>query len=57
MVIFQLSRQKIHTMTLTGELPQPYHFGTKLIRYKKSDIDAFIESHKPKPLKLPSKPL
>lgn len=55
MVIFKLSRQKIHTMTLTGELPQPYRFG-RSIRYLRHDIEGYIESHKPKPLKLPHKP-
>ncbi|MHB1768618.1 MAG: helix-turn-helix transcriptional regulator [Phycisphaerae bacterium] len=54
--MFKLSRNKISTMTKTGELPQPYYFG-KAVRYAKADIDAFIASRKPKPLRLPTKPL
>lgn len=56
MGLFQLSRQTIHTMTLSGQLPQPYKFG-RVLRYKRTDIDLFIESNKPKPIKLPNKPL
>jgi excisionase family DNA binding protein len=42
--ILNVSPRTLSRMVATGEFPQPYRHSKKLVRYRRADVNSFIEN-------------